>query len=64
MEPRRFPTRTQTIVAPSPAPDFPDREDVITIDLSVEASAALGPERDPHILGELPDDLCGMYYTG
>lgn len=64
MEPGRFPTRTQTIVAPRARPNSPDREDVITIDLSVEASAALGPERNPHTLRELPDDLCGMYYTG
>lgn len=64
MEPRRFPTRTQTIAAPRPRPDLSDRQDIITIDLSVEASAALGPERNPHAPAELPDDLCGMYYTG
>ena len=64
MQPRRILTEPQTIVAPRPHPDSLAREEIITIDLSVEAAAALGPDPTPHTVGELPDDLRGMYYTG
>jgi hypothetical protein len=64
MEPGRFPARTRTAVTSRPHPDSLNRDEVITIDLSVEASAALGPQPLNPSFRDLPEALRGMYYTG
>lgn len=64
MEPGRFPAPTNTAAISRPHPESLNRDEVITIDLSVEASAALGPQPLNPSSGDLPEALRGMYYTG